>query len=108
MFFNKKEDLAKRKQAFNQMNAAFLKLIDLRDAKHDSHNEIINEVKNLLESVISQTVPMPSQSTVKDYYSKTIEYVAIYKLTHSIISSVQDSRDIKVKDLELDWSNPLS
>ena len=109
MFFKKREEeLIKRQRAFNQMSAAYERLIDLRDAEHDLHNDVISEAKNLLEAVISQTIPLPRESTEKDYYAKTIEYVALYKLSKSIITSEQFSRDINAEDMKINWSDPLN
>jgi hypothetical protein len=104
---NKKEEVRKRQMAFDRMVAAYKKLEDLRDAEHGKHNDVINETKALLESVISQTVPLPRDATAKDYYSKMIDYISIFKLCKSILDSEQHGRPINTETLVLDWDDPL-
>lgn len=90
----------KRDFEFERMKTAFDNLYELRDKKFETSRDSINDVKGLLDSVISYSVPMPKDSFASDYRSRFVDYRAIGILAVAMLNSESTGEPIVVEALD--------
>ncbi|GEM_PF-3638140 len=83
--FSKDPAYDKGEFEFKRMSEAFEKLVELRDFKADTDNQVIESTQIHIERVIQSTVPLPKGALASDYRSKRVCYEVIHKLGSHII-----------------------
>lgn len=92
-----------RRAAFSQWGRVMSQAENLFRTEVDPHNEVLCEVQSLLGDAISNTVPLPKEACASDYWSKTVDWLVIYKLADAIIKANLENREVSHMDLKNDW-----